>query len=168
MAKKNKKVKWKNLPSTVRTCLIGMAVFLVTGIGLLIYGMFFGKVTAGDIRNTPGEIVSVDRVDANRPKDQEDYLRGRGFDEDYIRYELKVVYRYTVDGEEYTYETRRNYDEADTLSVGDRENLRYAKVNGKIIINPDTDSTYLFLGMIFIVLGAVSGGVAWLLRPKRK
>ena len=167
MSKNRKKSKWKNLPGTVRTCLIGTIGFLAIGIILVIYGLLFSGVSAGDIKTVTGEIISVDKVDSNLPTDQEEYLRSKGFDEDYIKYELKVVYRYTIDGTEGTYETRHKMDEADKLSIGTKEDLRYANVNGKIVFNPDTDSTYVVFGVVFMVLGAICAIIAFVLKPKR-
>lgn len=168
MSKKHKQTKWKNLPSTVRTCIIGTAIFMVIGIGLFLYGSFGRGVSSVDIKSVPAEIVSIDKVQSNLPTDQEKYLREKGFDEGYIKYELKVVYRYNVDGEEYTYEDRQKMDKAGSFAVGDTDVLRYAYVNGKVVVDPDTDSTYKTFGIVFIILGIISGIVGYVLLPKRK
>ena len=167
MAKK-KKISWKNLPSTVRTSLIGMAGFLVVGIGLLLYGLFFCTVSTDSIRTVRAEIISIDRVDRNLPKDQEDSLREKGFSEDEIRYELKVGYEYRIEDKSYTYETRRSYRYVDKMSVGDAEDLRYAMVKGEPVINPDTDTRFVVFGVIFAIIGLLCGVAAYVLLPKHK
>jgi hypothetical protein len=167
MSKKRKKIKWKNLPGTVRTCLVGTIGFFAIGMILVIYGLMFSGVSAGDIKTVTGEIISVDKVDSNLPADREEFLRKKGFDEDYIKHELKVVYRYSIDGVEGTYESRHKMDEQDSLAIGTTEELRYADVNGKIVFNPDTDSTYVVFGIVFMILGVISGIVAFVLKPKR-
>ena len=39
-----KKNKWNSLPSTCRTSIIGMLIFIIIGICLIVYGAFFGNV----------------------------------------------------------------------------------------------------------------------------
>jgi hypothetical protein len=164
---KKKKIKWKNLPSTFRTAIIGMAIFLVIGLGLLIYGLVFGKVSSDDIHTVQAEIVSIDKVSRNLSTSQEEDLRKNGISEDSIKYELKIVYKYNLDGTEYQYTGREQYDKADRLKPGDKTDLKYAMVNGKPEINPDSNSTFVVFGVIIMILGVLSGLVAFIIRPKR-
>lgn len=168
MSKKGKKIKWKNLPSTFRTCIIGMIIFLVIGLGLVIYGFAFASVSSDDIKTVQAEIISVDKVSRNLSSSQEENLRKEGIAEDIIKYELKVGYRYSVDGKEYEYTGRERYDKADKIYVGGTGTLKYAMKNGSPVINPDSDSIYKVFGFIILGLGVLSGLAAFVLRPKRK
>ncbi|MBR4343179.1 MAG: DUF3592 domain-containing protein [Lachnospiraceae bacterium] len=162
-----KKTKWKNLPSTFRTCIIGMILFLVIGCGLFLYGLLFNNISPDDIEMVQAEIISADKVSRNLSRSQEEVLRTKGVAEDSIKYEIKVEYRYLVDGKEYRYTGLEPYERADKLQVGGSEILRYAKVNGEPVINPESDSRYKVFGIIFVILGLLAGLAAFVLRPKK-
>jgi hypothetical protein len=165
---KGKKNKWKRLPGEFRTCITAMAVLLVTGIGLFLYGQVWCRVSDKDIRSTQGEVISVEKVRRNlKPEEIED-LREEGYDEDYIKNEFAVKYRYAVNGEEYQLEKRMLLDEEGIPEVGDKEKFSYIIRNGKVVVDPDTDFTYTFVGVILIILGAVAGLAAYILRPKTR
>ena len=78
---KKKKNKWKNLPSTCRTSIIGMLIFLIIGICLIVYGAFFGNVERSDIQSVEADIVSVSRVSRNLSPSQEEDMRKKGISE---------------------------------------------------------------------------------------
>ena len=165
---KSRKNKWKNLPSTVRTCLIGAVAFLAIGLILFVFGRAGGASNAEDIKTVPATIVSVDRVSRNLPASQEEELKKQGYDSDYINYELKVVCSFTAEGEEQTCETREPYDRLDKLTEGGTMDISYTVKNGKVIVNPEKNSTYMFFGIVLIVLGILCGLIAYVLSPRRK
>ncbi len=165
---KSKKNKWKSLPSTVRTCIVGAVAFLAVGLILFVYGKAGGASDAGDIKTVSARIVSVERVDRNLPASQEEELRKKGFDSDYINYELKVVLSFDVLGEEQTCEVREPYDRLDKLTEGGSMNIDYTVKNGKVTINPERNSTYTFFGIVLIVLGILCGLIGYVLMPKKK
>ena len=167
MSKKGKKNKWKNLPSEFKTCIIGMIIFLTVGLGLVLYGMLFAGIRSGDLRTVSAEVTSIDKVSRNLDSETAESLRDDGEDVESVKYEFEVGYRYTVEGKEYSYTARKSFGEGSSMSVGDTEDLKYAMKNGKPVINPDTDFTYVFVGIILIVIGAIAGLAAYILRPKK-
>ena len=164
---KKKKNKWKSLPSTCRTSIIGMLIFLIIGICLIVYGAFFGNVERSDIQSVEAEIVSVSRVSRNLSPSQEEDMRKKGITEDSIKYELRVDYKFTIDGKEYSHTSRKSYEKADVVKEGTKEVLRYMMVDGEPVIDPVTNGTYKVFGIIFIILGALAGVAAYVLRPKK-
>lgn len=168
MGKKHKKSKWKNLPSAFRTAVIGTILLLTVGIGLFLYGLIWRNVGSDDIHEADAEIISIDKVSRNLSQSQAEDMRKKGVDEDSIRYEIDVGYRYAINGKEGVYNKRENYKKINSLHIGDMVKLEYAVINGKIVFNPDTDTVFIFFGIAFIIVGLLVGIVAIVIRPKRR
>ena len=164
MGKKGKKFRWKSLPSACRTCIIGMIISVIVGIGLIIYGNVVG-VSTSDIKTVQAEIVSIEQVDRNLSDSQMESLLENGTDENSVLYEFKIGYRYIIDGKDYQYVGRKHFDKGSKLSIGDMETLNYALVDGKIVIDPETESAYGAFGIAFIIAGLLAGIAAYILRP---
>ena len=163
MGKKRKKVKWKNRPSTFKTCVIGMAILIVAGIGVLIYGSVFG-MSSDDVKTADAEIVSLELVDRDLSDSQIEQLEEKGTDENSIYYEYEVGYRFTVDGKEYSHTGKKLYDQGKELKIGDKESIRYAVVDGDVRVNPETGTYYGVIGIILIGIGLLAGVAAFVLR----
>ena len=162
-----KKNKWKSLPSACRTSIIGMILFVVLGIGIIVYGMAAG-VSSDDVKTVEAEIVSVEMTDRDMTAEQQDELLENGADENSVLYEFIVTYRCTVDEKEYTPSQRKTYDKGKNLKSGDTEKLRYMIKGSEMVLNPNTGTSYTLFGIIFIIVGALAGAAAFVLRPKHK
>ena len=165
MGKKGRKVKWKNLPSTFRTAVIGALIFLAAGIGLIIYGRICG-IGSDDIHTVQATIVSLEKVDRPLSEAQQEKLLEDGASEESVLYEYEVGYSCEIDGKEYRHTARKHLDKGKSLSEGDTESLKYAVVNGKTVFDPETRSSYGVFGAAFIVAGLLAGIAAYVLRPQ--
>lgn len=168
MAKK-KKFRWKSLPSTVRTCITFALVFMVVGLGLFIYGALFykGNVKSGDLKQAPAEITSITERKRNLSEKEKEAERKKGIKEANIEYILDVEYTYTVDGKEHVYKTTHPYDSLDSIKVGDSGYLTYAVIDGEIVINPESDMTYVICGVIVLALGMVAALIGFYISPRK-
>ena len=165
----SKKVKWKNLPSTFRTCIIGMAICLVVGIGLTAFGALFSPVKRADLKTVTATITAIDKVrQGTSDGETMEELREDAGSEAELKYEFKVTYGFTAEGKEQTVSIRKPYADGEELNVGDTEEFKYAVVNGKILVNPDTGSTYMICGVLFILAGAAAAVAAFILRPQNR
>ncbi len=166
-SKKSLKKRWKSLPSVVRTCLVGMILFLVAGAGLQIYGFLFANISESDVKKATAEIVSIEKRLRNLNNDVAEELRQKGYDEEYIKYEYEIEYRYAVDGTGYSYKSKELLDRF-SGKVGDKKELRYVIKNGKPIINPNSDFVYTFCGVVLVIIGVAAGAAAYVLGNKKK
>ena len=162
-----KKNKWKSLPSVVRTCLIGMVLFLVAGIGLQVYGFLFANISESDIKTVNAVATNVRKVRSKVSDSTAQRLRKKGFDEADIGFEYEIEYTYNIDGKDYTYKTNADLDQF-SGKEGETATLRYAMKNGEPIVNPNTNFVYLFCGVVLVIVGVAAGAAAYVLNPKNK
>ncbi len=147
-------------------------IFLVAGLGSLIYGKTFYKsdkmVSLDDVRTgVTATITDVERRERNLSATDKEREKKNGRTEDEIRWEYAITYTVSDNGRDYTYEDVKNHVEGKTPpKVGDTDVINYAIVDGEFIVHPETSGTNsaIICGFILMGLAVVAFGVGMFIR----
>ena len=167
-----KKKRSKKGSSESRTALIGAVIFLVAGLGCLIYGKTFYKsdkmVSPDDVRTgVTATVTDVEKRERNLSVSDRKREEKNGRTENEIRWEYVVTYTVSDNGRDYTYEEVKNYVEGKAHpKVGDTDVINYAVVDGEFIVHPETSGTNsaVICGFILMGLAVVAFGVGMFIR----
>ena len=169
----SKKKKHRQISSEARTCFIFAAVFLICGIGCVIYGKtayVSEKMVSPDdiVTGQTATVISVEKQSRNLSPSDKELEKKKGYSEDEIRWEYHVVYSVDVDGEQYTYDAVRRYRDDGTGKPheGDTEVINYAIKDGRFIVHPETQGTNgtVIGGYILVILSVIALGIGLFLR----
>ena len=163
--KKGKKGRYSD---EFRTCIIGMTILLIIGIGLILYGKIWNNISPDDINVVPAKIVSIVKVPSDNSEKTKESLKENGFTQEEVDYDLEVEYEFILDGVTHTHIAREPYRIGETMSVGDTAELKYVVKNGEVIVDPSSNSVYTVIGYVIVILGILAGICAFILRPKSK
>ncbi len=166
------KKKRKRVSSEAKTCFIFAVVFLVFGIGCIVYGKKFyssdDMVTLDDIvTGQTATIISVEKRERGLSAKEQEDERKSGRSEDEIKWNYYVVYSINADGNEYTYDDVKPFlDGKAAPKVGDEEVINYAVKNGKFIPHPETQetNTAVICGWGLVILSLIAAGIGIFLR----
>ena len=167
----NKK-KQKRISSEARTCFIFSLIFIVLGIGAIIYGKKFyhsdNIVSLDDIvTGQTATIISVEKRERNLSNKEQEDERKQGHSDNEIKWEYSVIYSVDAEGTEYTYDDIKLYRDGENAPhIGDEEIINYTIRNGEFIPNPETQDTnnVVICGWGMVILAIIAAGVGLFLR----
>ena len=148
-----------------RTCMIAMALFLVIGTGLIIYGKLWNDVSDEDIQTVTATISDIIKVPSDNSKKTKESLLENGYTQEEVNYDFEIEYEFTLNGEMHTHIERTDYRHGIKLKVGDTAELKYTVKNGEVIVNPSKNGLYTGFGITFLAFGVLAGVCAFILRP---
>ena len=163
----SKKKKGRNMSGEVRTCIYGMAIFLVIGISLILYGKLINNVSADDLMSVQGTIVALNKVPSDNSEKTKESLIENGFTREEVDYDIEIEYEFNLDGKTHTHIRRTSYRLGEKLNIGDTEELKYIIRKGEVVVDPSSDGVYAGFGYVFVALGVIAGIVAIVLKPKK-
>ncbi len=170
MSRKKKKAK---ISSEAKTAFIFAAVFLVCGIGCILFGKLWyhtdDMVTLDELETgKTATIVAVDKRDRNLSQSEKKIEKQKGRSDEELKYEYYVTYSIIDNDKEYTYADTKPYRNhgATAPEVGDTEVVNYTIKDGKLIVNPETQDVNQFVvsGWILAILGALAAGIGFFIR----
>ena len=163
-----KKKKHGQMSSTFKTTLIGAIVFMVAGIGCIIYGLtayHSDRMVPSDeiVTGVTSTVTNVEKRERNLSVTEKEREKKNGMTDDEIRWEYYVE----DGGNTYTYEDVRPYrGNGSAPKTGDTDVINYAVVNGEFIAHPETRSTNTTVagGVILVILSVITFGIGRFIR----
>ena len=168
----SKKKKHGQMSSTTKTTLVGGIIFLVVGIGCIVYGLTgyrSDKMVSSDdiVTGVTSTVTDVEKRDRNLSVTDKEREKKNGLTDDEIRWEYFVTYTVEDGGNTYTYNDVRPYrGSSHEPKVGDTDVINYAIIDGEFVPHPETRSTNptVATGVILVILSVIAFGVGRFLR----